>query len=492
MRITSGALGATARLSFVPELRPLIGAGLVEGRINSFKVKRAEGQNGPIGGGAFDEQLRSLSGSGENANAEARGAAYFKGRVQGKYLLSLRYDTQADRDGERLFRDIQPDEFYPVYGDSSLKGFDAQSTSRLYVRVDQNRSYVLYGDYTTSSQSLARSLGEYQRSLTGAKTHFENDRLSVNAFASQDNSRQVVEEISAAGISGPYLLSNGPLRRQSERVEIIVRDRNQTGVILKITPQTRFSDYTLDGLTDGLLFRAPIPSRDQNFNPIFIRVTYDVESGGPSFFVGGVDAQFRLGSRLAIGGSLVEDRNPEDPFKLRALNAIYQIGPNTLAIAEYAQSDRDSKGSGNAGRFEFLHESDKFSARLFAGRAARTFDNSSSLLASRRQEIAATATYKVGSDSRLSIEALQSKDLENGGSRRGAQVSYERAERQDTPGSRRAQRPRDRSSGPEQLAACGSSRARSCGIGPHLVHLAARSGLGAAASRAECECVRRA
>ncbi len=425
IRVTSGALGATARLSFVPELRPLIGAGLVEGRISNFKVNRVEGQNGPIGGNVFDEQLHSIGG--QNSAVQGRSAAYFKGQVQGKYLLTLRYDTQTDKEGERLFRDIQPDEFYPVYGDSSLKGFDAQSTSRLYVRVDQNRSYILYGDYTTSSQSLARSLGEYQRSLTGAKTHFESDRLTVNAFAAHDNARQVVEEIPAQGISGPYLLSNGVLKSQSERVEIIVRDRNQPGIILSITPQTRFSDYTLDGLTDGLLFRSPVPSRDQNFNPVFIRVTYEVDQGGPNFFVGGADAQIRLGSQLAIGGSLIEDRNIADPFKLRALNAIYQIRPNTLAIAEYAQSDRRSKGSGNAGRFEFLHEGSRFQARLFAGRAARTFDNPSSLLSSGRQELAASATYALSDKDRLRFEALQSKDLLNGGSRRGAQISYEKS-----------------------------------------------------------------
>lgn len=48
--------------------------------------------------------------------------------------------------GERLFRDIEPGEYYPVYGDSSAKGFDAQSTSKLYVRLDKGRSFAMYGD----------------------------------------------------------------------------------------------------------------------------------------------------------------------------------------------------------------------------------------------------------------------------------------------------------------------------------------------------------
>ncbi len=422
VRVTSGALGATAHLAFVPELRPLLGAGLIEGRVGSFKVKDAK----VAGGNAFDEQLRSFSG-GDSGDAQGRAAMYFKGRIQGKNLLTLRYDTQSDTENERLFRDIQPDEFYPVYGDSSLKGFDAQSTSRLYVRVDRDRSYVLYGDYSTSSQTLARSLGEYQRSLTGGKTHIENEKFSFNAFAAHDNTRQIVEEIPAQGLSGPYRLSNFGLVRQSERVEIIVRDRNQPSVILQITPQTRFSDYTLDGLTDGILFRAPIPSRDANLNPIFIRVTYEVEQGGPRFFVGGLDGQVKLGKNFSLGASVSTDRNQEDPFDLRALNAIYRISPNTLIIAEAASTDRKSVGSGNAQRFELLHEGSRLQARLFAGRASENFSNPSSVLTQGREELAATAAYRLSATSQLRAEALRTKDTQRGGTRQGVQLSYERA-----------------------------------------------------------------
>ena len=78
---------------------------------------------------AFERELQSITG-----NGGGRAAGYVKGRMQGKYLLSMRFDSQSDEDN-RLFRDIQPDEFYPVYGDSSTKGFDAQSTGKLYIRV---------------------------------------------------------------------------------------------------------------------------------------------------------------------------------------------------------------------------------------------------------------------------------------------------------------------------------------------------------------------
>ncbi len=68
----------------------------------------------------------------------------------------MAYDSDKDTE-ERLFRDIQPDRFYPVYGDASVRGFDAQSTGRFYVRVDKNRSYLLYGDFTTETLTPGRT-----------------------------------------------------------------------------------------------------------------------------------------------------------------------------------------------------------------------------------------------------------------------------------------------------------------------------------------------
>ncbi len=72
-----------------------------------------------------------------------------KGKVKGDYLLTLAYDTERDPN-RTLFRDIQPDQFYPVYGDASNREFDAQTAQRLYVRVDKGRNHFLYGDFTTT------------------------------------------------------------------------------------------------------------------------------------------------------------------------------------------------------------------------------------------------------------------------------------------------------------------------------------------------------
>ncbi|MEK5794543.1 hypothetical protein VXE63_21000, partial [Acinetobacter nosocomialis] len=82
----------------------------------------------------FEEELQEISSSDNGkSNVTGRAAMFLKGKVRGEYLLTLAYDSDKDKN-QRLFRDIRPDEYYPVYGDSAAKGFDGQTTSKLYVR----------------------------------------------------------------------------------------------------------------------------------------------------------------------------------------------------------------------------------------------------------------------------------------------------------------------------------------------------------------------
>ncbi len=431
LRATSGALSAEARTYFLPDLRPMVAAGVIEGVLNLRKLNTkalvpSRQQDG------FEQELKAFaseSADGRHA-AAARAAFFLKGKIRGEYLLTLGYDSDKDT-RERLFRDIQPDEFYPVYGDSSIRGFDAQSTSRLYVRVDKQRSYLLYGDFTTNAATEARKLSNYSRSLTGVKEHFENGRVSLNAFASKDASRQVVDEIRAEGISGPYRLSTAKALANSEKVEIITRDRNQSGVVLKSEPQTRFADYAVDlepiSGAIRLVFKSPVPSLDANLNPIFIRVTYEVDQGGKEFWVAGADAQLKLNEHLEIGATAVTDRNPDDRASLLGANATLKLGEKTYLSGEVARSDKQSLGSGDAARVELRHEGDKLKANVYAGRTQEAFENPGAWLSQGRVEAGIKAAYQLDQRTRLIGEAIHTEDTKIDGERDGILLALERA-----------------------------------------------------------------
>ena len=434
IRVSSGDVKADAKLDFLPDLRELIAAGVIEGVLNLRKFdgkgfSPARAQDG------FEQEILHLSRNWNDGkrNAGGRAAMFLKGKVKGEYLLTMSYDSDKNT-RERLFRDIQPDEFYPIYGDSSVRGFDAQSTGRFYVRVDSKKSYLLYGDYNTSQFSEARKLSNYNRSLTGIKQHFESSGISSNVFASRDSTRQIIDEFRANGTSGPFTLSRASGLINSEKIEILTRDRNQSAIIVHVQPLARFVDYEIEPLTGRILLKAPVASLDENLNPISLRITYEIGQGGESFWVVGADAQIKFAERFEVGAMIVDDRNPMDKFRLAGINAIAKIADKTFFVAEIAQTRRElsagglSQGEkqGNAQRFEFQHMGNGIEAVLYAGRADANFDNQSASLTNGRQEIGGKLAVKIDEKTRLKAELLRTEDIVAGGKRDGALLVAER------------------------------------------------------------------
>jgi hypothetical protein len=367
--------------------------------------------------GLSEEELRSFAVSTGNGtvDAAARAAFFLKGKIKGEYLLTAGFDSEKDTH-ERLFRDIQPDEFYPVYGDSAVKGYDAQSTSRLYVRIDKRKCYLLYGDFVTTSTSEARALGNYSRSLTGIREHYEKNWISANLWGSYNTSSQVVEEIPAEGISGPYFFHPANAIVNSEKVEIVTRDRDQPALVIRIVPMGRFSDYEFEPFTGRILFKAPVSSRDANYNPIFIRITYENDQGGDKFWVYGADAQVKPTRWLEVGGSAVRDDNPQGHYGLQSVNTTVALTPKTFIIGEMAQSETVT-ADGSAARVEIRRQDDRTDGRIYYGRAGNTFSNSASIIAPGRTEGGGKVTYRLTPDTRLIGQGLYTESLENHGDR---------------------------------------------------------------------------
>lgn len=423
VRATCGRLTDQGRIRFLPFLRDLVGAGLIEARVGLTGRAGGAGLSRPFE--PFESDLRALAGSSGDLNGGVRVSGYFKGRIFGDSLLTIGYDSEKTKN-ERLFRDIQPEEYYPVYGDSSIRGYDAQSTSRLFARVEHGLSYGQFGDFSTEGANESRSLGAYYRSLTGLMGHYETPWAKANVFGSYDNARQIVQEFAANGTSGPFMLGFQPFRENSERIEILVRDRNQPSLVLSLTAQARFTDYTIEAETGRLIFRQPIASRDSNLNPVFIRVTYEVEDGGKRFFVFGMDGTLSVTRRLRLGGSLVFDQNPVDPLQLRSADLTWQLAPRTTLIGEVAQSWSRGQGTGQAGRVEVNHQGDRLQAKLYAVSTGASFYNPSALTNRGRTELGIKGHYLIDRQTRLSAEALHTKDLTTHESLTGMQMSVER------------------------------------------------------------------
>ncbi|MET0209456.1 MAG: SdrD B-like domain-containing protein, partial [Burkholderiaceae bacterium] len=430
VRVASGGVSAEARIAVVAALRPMLAVGIVDAALNLRRLKVGQVQSAAAGDG-FESELRAFASSADRQGTDARGAVFLKGKVRGDALLTLAYDSDKNT-RERLFRDIQPDAFYPVYGDASTKGFDAQSTGKLYVRIDRNQSSLLYGDFTTQTDDPARQLGAYQRSLNGIKHHVELGGVRANAFAARDTTRQAVIELRGNGTSGPYAMEGNAVEN-SEKVELIVRDRDQPALIVSTTALARFADYDFEPLTGRLLMRAPVPSVDRNLNPVSLRVSYEIDQGGAAFWVAGADAQWQATEALQVGGALVRDWNPMAPMQMGSANARLKLAERTEVSAEVARvsrgdavADAAAAHAGNGGRVALSHDGETLKARAHAARTDVGFDNRSALINSGRSEGGAQVAYMVDERTRLVGEALYTADVKSGAERVGVLARVER------------------------------------------------------------------
>lgn len=423
----SGTARGEVALNFLPALRPLVAAGVIEGslHLNNLSLARLAPARAADG---FERELEHFSRQDADGRlaAGARAALFLKGKIRGDMLLTLAYDSDKET-REKLRRDFQPDRFYPVYGDAGGRGAEARSSDRLYVRIDKNRSWLLYGDYATAAATPERKLGSYRRSLTGLRHHYEDDTVTVDSFLSRDSTRLVVEEFPANGTSGPFLLRLGNQIAGSETVEVLTRDGNQPALIIKTRLLAPFVDYEIEPLAGRILLRAPLASVDADLNRQSLRVSYEVEQGGDLFWIGGASGRVKVNETFSLGASIAADQNPQDRYRLASVNAVVRLAAGTTLIAEAAGSRKDSLGSGTGRRVEIQHKDGPLEASLGIVRTDPAFDNPSALLTRGRSEAKAKASWRIDERTRLKAEWLQSRDVASGGAREGGQVAVERS-----------------------------------------------------------------
>lgn len=442
--ITAGKTSQVVPLQFTPKLRPMIAAGIIEG---SISLTNFDASNITSADGFFEKELEELAGD-DDYSVNGRAAMFLKGKVRGDYLLTMSYDS--DKSGERLFRDIEPSEYYPVYGDSSAKGFDAQSSSKLYVRLDKGRSYAMYGDIKTQVEGGDEGikLGDYSRTLTGLKAQYEDDNTRVTAFAAETSTSQRVNETRGLGISGPYPLAEDfdAVLENSETVEVLVRDADNPGIIISRERLTRFADYEIDPVSRSLYLKAPIASQDFDGNPIYLRVTVEVDEGGEKYWVGGVNAKQQVTDKISIGGSYVKSDDPSNEEELASVNTVMKFNDRTKLIAEYAQnkatnpnyqasnqintstlSGKDVKG--DAIRVELTYDDKKrIRAKAYYNDADEGFVTGASPITAGRTESGAELDYRLGNDNKtkLKVEGVRTEDHASEATREGIKAGIER------------------------------------------------------------------
>ena len=280
--------------------------------------------------GTFDSDL------GNNA----RVALYAKGRVLGRYLLTIAYDSAKEQADQRLLGTLDPNAYYTVFADGSDRRFDAASREKLYVRIETATFYALYGDFVTGFDQT--QLANYNRTATGVKAEGQFAGLHIQGFAAHFASTHRRDEIQGNGLTGPYRLSSRAIIANSERVTIEVRDRFRSEIIVSSRELTRFIDYDIDLLSGTIRFSEPVLSRDFDLNPQFIVIDYETDGldrGGA--WNGGARADYTTATgQLRVGGTVISDKGEGPRTDLAAIDMRARIGAATELRAEVGASRR--------------------------------------------------------------------------------------------------------------------------------------------------------
>jgi uncharacterized repeat protein (TIGR01451 family) len=356
---------------------------------------------GTVGYDTLDGNMQSLAEAGAEDGTYEDGqlSLYAKGRVLGKWLLTLAYDSDkptGQRGSRSLLSTIDPNEFYTLYGDGTEQLYDGASAEKLYLKLERDQFYALIGDYETGLTQT--ELARYSRTLTGIKSEYHGEVVEFTAFASDTEQNFARDEIQGNGTSGLYQLTNGGIVINGEQIRIETRDRFRSEIIVSSRQLLRHLDYDIDYSAGTLLFREPVNSRDFDFNPIFIVAEYEtIGTADKEMNAGGrVGAEF-LGGRMSAGLSFVRDESTAGKSDLGGIDAKLQLAPGTELRVEGAVSDSGTLNrDGTAYLAEVEHHRGSLDALAYVRRQATDFGVN-------QQNGVESGTFKAGVDAQLRL-----------------------------------------------------------------------------------------
>lgn len=309
---------------------------------------------------------------------DGRLAFYVKGKVKGKYLMTAQLDTGNEdvselfsdfhrKDARSVFRRIDPDQYYLVYGDDSTIVDDTDSQGKLYLRVDWDKSHALWGNFNTAFSGT--EYAAFNRSLYGAQyrhssmdvTALGDNRTEISAFMSEAQTVFRHNEFSGTGGS-LYYLRDQDIVLGSEKVWVEVRRNNSEQVLQKVELE-RGRDYEFDEFQGRIILTRPLLSVSSQTGPSIIRdepqpgdntyLVVDYEYV-PADFVSGDDAATGLrgkrwiGNHVAIGGTWAHDNSDVGEYDVKAFDVTVKKSNNTYVRLEVAESE-SSQTSGSFG-----------------------------------------------------------------------------------------------------------------------------------------------
>lgn len=397
-----------------PEDRDWVLVGLAEGTVGYNVVK---GNMETFTAGDGDDKYYE----------EDRLAFYAKGRIKGEWLLTLAYDSRksASTDQPGMYQTIDPNKYYTLYGDGTIQGNDAASARHIYIKLERDQFYALFGDFNAGLSYT--ELSRYNRNLTGFKSEMKTRDYEYSIFVADTNQAYVRDEFRGDGTSGLYHLSRKNIVLNSETITIETRDRFKSEVILSSWQLTNHLDYTIDYDAGTIFFKLPVFSRDGDFNPLFIVAEYEsFDDSDTKYNYGGRAAVRFLDGIVEVGASHIHEGQVGGSGNLEGVDAKVKLGAHDELRAEAATTRSDQAGvtgNGDAYLAELQHRSETVEGKAYVREQQGGFglgqQNGSE---SGTRKIGADLNYRINKPWTAGGEVFEQNNLTTGSVRTMAEV----------------------------------------------------------------------
>jgi outer membrane protein OmpA-like peptidoglycan-associated protein len=318
----------------------------------------------------------------EKVYVDGRLAFYLKGKIKGETLLTASADTREQpienlfsnfnsKDPRYLLRRLDPNAYYPVYGDDSTLVEDAPTQGKFYVKLQRGDSHVLWGSFQTKLSGT--DLVNYSRGLYGAQaryqspvaTAFGEKRTEVEAFAADPGTLASVEEFRGTGGS-LYYLRHQDILLGSDRLRVEVRDKD-SGIVLQSTTLVLGQDYEINSIQGRVVLRSPLAatatagtlvlSGSLTGHPVYLVAGYEFTPGvsaADNLTLGG-RASHWITDQVKVGVTGYKQDGTGTEQKLLGADATLRYKPGTYLKLETARSDGPGNGALNSqnGGFDF-------------------------------------------------------------------------------------------------------------------------------------------
>ncbi|MDJ0751700.1 MAG: OmpA family protein [Woeseiaceae bacterium] len=275
-----------------------------------------------------------------DSNVDGRLAFFVNGKFGEHWKLTAGADTREgslddifsnfmEKSPDALFRRVDPDYYYPTFGDDSTVEEMAPSMGKFYVRLGNGDDYGQWGNFKVGYMN--NELAHVDRGLYGANLHYESDaatgfgdkRFAADLFAAEPGTLGTREEFRGTGGS-LYFLQRQDVLAGSERIRIELRDK-ASGIVTGVVNLMPALDYDIDYLQGRIMLAEPLASTaDDNLlvrtnaisgNEAYLVVRYEYTPGFEDLdaMSTGGQAHYWFGDYVKIGvTSNVNEENDAD------------------------------------------------------------------------------------------------------------------------------------------------------------------------------------